>query len=89
MLSIDAIEIPEISKEAKEHLNKKGKSEIGSTRLSNPPKITILKREKKQRTKSSSVPTMILPERRDKPNSAESPKGKMILPEKVDTSKFS
>ena len=74
---------------AKEQLNEKGKSEIRSTRLSNPPKITILKREKKQWTKLSSAPTMILPERVDKPNLAESPKGKMILPEKVDTSKAS
>ena len=89
MLPIDAIKIPEISKEAKEHLNKKGKSEIGSTRLPNPPKIMILKREKKQQTESSSVPTTILPERGDKPNSAELPKGKTILPEKVDTSKAS
>ena len=89
MLPIDAIEIPKISEEAKEHLNEKGKSEIRSTRLSNPPKITILKREKKQRTESSSAPTTIHPERVDKPNSAESPKGKTILPEKVDTSKAS
>ena len=89
MLSIDAIEIPEISEEAKENLNEKGKSKIESTRLSNPPKITILKREKKQRTKSSSAPMIILPERVDKPNLAESPKSKMILPEKVDTSKAS
>ena len=89
MLPIDAIEIPEISKEAKEHLNEKGKSEIGSTRLSKPPKITILKREKKQRTESSSAPMTILPERVDKPNSAELPKSKTILPEKVDTSKAS
>ena len=89
MLPIDVIEIPEISEEAKEHLNEKGKSEIGSTRLSNPPKIMIRKREKKQRTKSSSAPTTILPKRVDKPNSAESPKGKMILPEKLDMSKAS
>ena len=89
MLPIDAIEIPEISEEAKEHLSEKGKPEIGSTRLSNPPKIMILKREKKQWTKSSSAPTTILPERVDKLNSAESPKGKMILPEKVDMSKAS
>ena len=89
MLPIDAIEIPEISEEVKEHLNEKGKSEIRSTRLSNPPKITILKREKKQWTKLSSAPMMILPNRVDKPNSAELPKGKMILPEKVDMSKAS
>ena len=89
MLPIDAIEISEIREEAKEHLNEKGKSEIRSTRLSNPPKITILKREKKQWTESSSAPMTILPKRGDKPNSAESPKGKMILPEKVDTSKAS
>ena len=63
MLPIDVIEIPKISKEAEGHLNKKGKSEIGSTRLSNPPKSTILKREKKQQTELSSVPTTILPER--------------------------
>ena len=78
MLPIDAIEIPEISEEAKEHLNEKGKS-----------KITILKREKKQWTESSSAPMTILPEKVDKPNSAELSKGKMILPEKVDTSKTS
>ena len=89
MLPIDAIEIPKISEEAKEQLNKKEKSEIGSTRLSDPPKITILKKEKKQWTESSSAPTTILPEKVDKPNSAESSKGKMILPEKVDTSKTS
>ena len=89
MLPIDVIEIPEISEEAKEHLNEKGKSEIGSTRLSNPPKIMILKREKKQQTESSSAPTTILPKRVDKPNSAELPKGRTILPEKVDTSKAS
>ena len=89
MLPIDVIEIPKISEEAKEQLNKKEKSEIGSTRLSDPPKITILKREKKQWTESSSAPTTILPEKVDKPNSAESSKGKMILPEKVDMSKTS
>ena len=53
------------------------------------PKITILKREKRQRTKSSSTPTMILPEKVDKPNSAELSKGKTILPEKVDMSRTS
>ena len=53
------------------------------------PTITILKKEKKQWTKSSSVPTTILPERVDKPNSAESPKNKTILPEKADMSKTS
>ena len=53
------------------------------------PKITILKREKRQWTESSSTPMTILPEKVDKPNSAESPKGKMILPEKVDMSKTS
>ena len=89
MLPIDVIEIPEISEEVKEHLNEKGKSEVGSTRLSNPPKIMILKREKKQRTESSSAPMTIFPERVDKPNLAESPKGKPILPEKVNTSKAS
>ena len=89
MLPIDAIEIPKISEEAKEQLNEKEKSEIRSTRLSDPPKITILKREKKQWTKSSSAPTMIFPEKVDKPNSAESSKGKTILPEKVDMSKTS
>ena len=89
MLPIDVIEIPEISKEAKEHLNEKGKSEIGSTRFSNPPKIMILKREKKQQIELSSAHTTILPERVDKPNSAESSKGKSILPEKVDMSKAS
>ena len=89
MLPIDAIEIPKISEEAKEQLNKKEKSEIRSTRLLDPPKIMILKKEKKQRTKSSSAPMTILPEKVDKPNSAESPKGKMILPEKVDMSKTS
>ena len=55
MLPIDAIEIPEINEETEEHLNER-KLEIKSTGLSDPPKITILKREKKQRTKSSSAP---------------------------------
>ena len=88
MLPIDAIEIPKINEEAEEHLNER-KSEIESTGLLDPPKIMILKREKKQWTESPSAPTMILPERVDKPNLAESSKGKMILPEKVDTSKTS
>ena len=88
MLPIDAIEIPEINEETEEHLNER-KLEIKSTGLSDPPKITILKREKKQQTESSSTPTTILPEKVDKPNSAESSKGKMILPEKMDTSKTS
>ena len=63
-------------------------SKIDSTELKCPT-ITILKKEKKQRTESSSVPTTILPVRVDKPNSAESPKNKTILPERVDTSKAS
>ena len=63
-------------------------NKIESTELEHP-KITILKRERKQWTESSSTPMTILPERVDKPNSAESPKSKMILPEKVDMSKAS
>ena len=63
-------------------------NKIESTEIEHP-KITILKREKKQQTESSSAPMMILAEKVDKPNSAESSKGKTILPEKVDTSKAS
>ena len=63
-------------------------NKIESTELEHP-KITILKREKKQWTESSSAPMMILPKRVDKPNSAELPKSKTILPEKGDTSKAS
>ena len=64
MLPIDAIEIPKINEEAEEHLNER-KSEIESTGLLDPPKIMILKREKKQWTESPSAPTMILPEKVD------------------------